>query len=106
MLVEERILCCFYIRLWTTLRVRSERDSNSGSELMPGHLIGSCTTFDEGLNSCLSKDSTLLIVTQFLEEGSGLDLVNAVKETNPHQRTFLFFVTKQSSAVSRGDQNP
>lgn len=57
---------------------------------MPGHLTGSCTTFDEGLELCLSKDPTLLIVTQLLEEGSGLDLVNAVKKENPHLRTLLF----------------
>jgi len=57
---------------------------------MPGHLIGSCTTFDEGLEFCLGKDPTFLIVTQLLEEGSGLDLVNAVKKAKPGIRTLLF----------------
>jgi DNA-binding NarL/FixJ family response regulator len=61
---------------------------------MPGHLIGSCTTFDKGLELCLSKDPTLVIVTQLLEEGSGLDLVNAVKKGNPHLRTLLFLQHK------------
>ena len=90
LLAGERILFCCYSRLMATLWVRSERGRHSGSGLMPGHLTGSCTTFNEGLDLCLSKDPTLLIVAQLLEEGSGLDLVNAVKEANPHLPTLLF----------------
>lgn len=90
MLAGERILFCCYSRLMAALWVRSERGRHSGSELMPDHLIGSCTTFSEGLELCLGKDPTLLIVTQLLEEGSGIDLVNAAKDASPHLRTVLF----------------
>jgi DNA-binding NarL/FixJ family response regulator len=57
---------------------------------MPDHLAGSCTTFEEGLDLFVSKQPTFVIATQVLEEGSGLDLISAIKEISPGLPTLLF----------------
>ena len=70
--------------------VRSERGRYSGSSPMPDHLAGACTTFSEGLDRFVSNRPTLVIATQVLEEGSGLDLISAIKEADPGLPTLLF----------------
>jgi len=57
---------------------------------MPDRLVGSCTTLQEGLQACRDRDPTLLITTQLLEEGSGLDLIVQAKQLLPEVRTLLF----------------
>ena len=57
---------------------------------MPEHLAGSCTTQHEGMELFLRKRPSLVISTQLLEEGSGLELIQAIKEVDPHLRTLLF----------------
>ena len=79
-----------------TLWVRSERGRHPCGDLMPNHLIASCTTFDEGLAFCKNNEPTLVIVTQLLEEGSGIDLINSVKKIDPHLRTLLFLQHQNS----------
>ena len=90
LLGAERILFCCYSRLLATLWVRAERGRYSGTSLMPDHLSGSCTTLAEGLALVLRKQPTLVIATQLLEEGSGLELIEQVKAMDPHVRTLLF----------------
>jgi DNA-binding NarL/FixJ family response regulator len=90
LLASERILFCCYSRLLATLWVRSERGRYCGNSLMPDHLSGSCTTFAEGLELFLKKRPTLVICTQLLEEGSGLELVAKIKDLEPHLPTLLF----------------
>ena len=90
LLGAERILFCSYSRLLATLWVRAERGRYTGDSLMPDHLAGSCTTLEEGLDLLLRKQPTLVIATQLLEQGSGLDLIEAVKRIDPHVRTLLF----------------
>jgi DNA-binding NarL/FixJ family response regulator len=87
---EEKILFCCYSRLLATMWVRSEKGRYGGSSPMPEHLAGACTTFKEGLDLIVSKQPTLVIATQVLEEGSGLDLISAVKEISPGLPTLLF----------------
>lgn len=90
LLGSERILFCSYSRLLATLWVRAERGRYNGTSLMPDHLAGSCTTLQEALDLLLRKQPTLVIATQLLEEGSGLELIEAVKRIDPHVRTLLF----------------
>jgi DNA-binding NarL/FixJ family response regulator len=90
LLARERILFCCYSRLLATLWVRSERGRYTGNSLMPDHLAGSCTTFEEGLKLFLAKRPSLVICTQLLEEGSGLELVAKIKDLEPHLPTLLF----------------
>jgi DNA-binding NarL/FixJ family response regulator len=70
--------------------VRSECGRYQGNTLMPDRLVGSCTTLQEGLQACRDRDPTLLITTQLLEEGSGLDLIVQAKQLLPEVRTLLF----------------
>ena len=86
----ERILFCCYSRLLATLWVRSERGRYQGNAFMPKHLAGSCTTLQEGIDLFLSKQPSLIICTQLLEEGSGFELIRAAKQADPHLRTLLF----------------
>jgi DNA-binding NarL/FixJ family response regulator len=90
LLREEKILFCCYSRLLATLWVRSERGRYRGKSLMPDHLAGSCTTYNEGLELYLAKRPSLVVCTQLLEEGSGLELVERIKEIEPHLPTLLF----------------
>lgn len=90
LLAPQRILFCCYSRLLATLWVRSERGRYRGNGLMPEHLAGSCTTFQEGLELFLARRPSMLICTQLLEEGSGLELVSKIKEIDPHLPTLLF----------------
>lgn len=90
LLQAERILFCCQSRLMATLWVRSERGRYTGQSLMPERLVGSCTTLHEGLNACRDRDPTLLITTQLLEEGSGLELIVEAKRILPELRTILF----------------
>jgi DNA-binding NarL/FixJ family response regulator len=57
---------------------------------MPERLVGSCTTLHEGLKACRDRDPSLLITTQLLEEGSGLELIVEAKRILPELRTILF----------------
>ncbi|MEB3276489.1 MAG: response regulator transcription factor [Cyanobacteriota bacterium] len=57
---------------------------------MPERLVGSCTTLREALQICERQQPTLLVTTQLLEEGSGLELVVKAKRTIPALRTLLF----------------
>ena len=86
----ERILFCCQSRLMATLWVRSERGRQPGDGPMPENLAGSCTTLTEALRICNTTPPTLLITTQLLEEGSGLELVVAAKAQHPEIRTLLF----------------
>lgn len=52
--------------------------------------MGSCTTLEEALRFCRDSQPTLLITTQLLEEGSGLELVVEAKRLLPELRTLLF----------------
>jgi DNA-binding NarL/FixJ family response regulator len=90
LLENERILFCCQSRLLATLWVRSERGRYQGDSLMPDQLVGSCTTLEEALRACRDRDPSLLITTQLLEEGSGLDLVVEAKRILPELRTLLF----------------
>lgn len=90
LLQAERILFCCQSRLMATLWVRSERGRYTGQSLMPERLVGSCTTIHEGLKACRDRDPSLLITTQLLEEGSGLELIVEAKRILPELRTILF----------------
>jgi DNA-binding NarL/FixJ family response regulator len=57
---------------------------------MPQQLTGSCTTLAEALQVCRERNPSLLITTQLLEEGSGLELVVEAKRLLPELRTLLF----------------
>ena len=70
--------------------MRSERGRYQGNKLMPERLVGSCTTLEEALRCCRDSQPTLLITTQLLEEGSGLELVVEAKRLLPELRTLLF----------------
>jgi len=90
LLQAERILFCCQSRLMATLWVRSERGRYAGQSLMPERLVGSCTTLHEGLKACRDRDPSLMITTQLLEEGSGLELIVEAKRILPELRTILF----------------
>ena len=90
LLEQERILFCSQSRLLATLWVRSERGRYQGTNPMPDRLAGSCTTMAEALAICEATDPTLLITTQLLEVGSGLELVVEAKRRQPQLRTLLF----------------
>jgi len=90
LLQAERILFCCQSRLMATLWVRSERGRYTGQSLMPERLVGSCTTLHEGLKACRDRDPSLMITTQLLEEGSGLELIVEAKRILPELRTILF----------------
>jgi DNA-binding NarL/FixJ family response regulator len=90
LLQAERILFCCQSRLMATLWVRSERGRYAGQSLMPERLVGSCTTLHEGLKACRDREPSLLITTQLLEEGSGLELIVEAKRILPELRTILF----------------
>jgi DNA-binding NarL/FixJ family response regulator len=85
LLEQEKILFCCQSRLLATLWVRYR-----GGSLMPDHLLGACTTFNEGLQICRERQPTLLITTQLLEQGSGLELITAAKQLAPDLRSLLF----------------
>jgi len=90
LLEAERILFCCQSRLLATIWVRSERGRHQGDSPMPERLVGSCTTLREALQICERQQPTLLVTTQLLEEGSGLELVVQAKRANPELRTLLF----------------
>jgi len=90
LLAEERILFCCQSRLLAAVWVRSERGRTQATALMPERLAGSCTTLEEALLICREKQPTLLITTQLLEEGSGLELVVQAKRLQPALRSLLF----------------
>jgi DNA-binding NarL/FixJ family response regulator len=90
LLERERILFCCQSRLLATLWVRAEQGRSNGPEGMPNRLAGSCTTQREAISACQKQQPTLLICTQLLEEGSGLELVTEAKRLLPELRTLLF----------------
>lgn len=90
LLERERILFCCQSRLLATLWVRSARGRYCGESLMPDHLLGSCNTLNEGLQICRDRRPTLLITTQLLEQGSGLELITEAKTLLSQLRTLLF----------------
>jgi len=57
---------------------------------MPGQLAGACTTLEEALRICREHEPTLLVTTQVLEQGSGLELVVEAKRIRPELRSLLF----------------
>lgn len=73
-----------------TLWVRSERGRQLGNGQMSENLVGSCTTLTEAIRICNERTPTLLITTQLLEEGSGLELIVEAKAQHPEIRTLLF----------------
>lgn len=89
-LASQKILFCCYSRLMATLWVRAERGRHRSHHPMPLHLAGSCTTEAEALELVESQAPTLIISTQVLEEGSGIDLITKIKEIDPHMPTLLF----------------
>jgi len=90
LLEAERILFCCQSRLLATVWVRSERGRFPGDRLMPEQLAGSCTTLEEALQVCHDHNPSLLVTTQLLEEGSGLELIVKAKRILPELRTLLF----------------
>lgn len=90
LLEPERMVFCCQSRLLAAVWVRAERGRYRGERTMPENLLGSCTTMGEALTICLERDPTLLICTQLLEQGSGLELVIRAKELRPELRTVLF----------------
>jgi len=54
------------------------------------HLAGSCTKSGEAAKILEDNAVTLLITTQVLEEGSGIDLINLAKQARPGIKTLLF----------------
>lgn len=91
LLEPERILFCCQSRLLATVWVRAERGrAPMKPGAMPERLVGSCTTLQEALAVCRERRPTLLVTTQLLEEGSGLELVIQAKQLVPDLRTLLF----------------
>jgi DNA-binding NarL/FixJ family response regulator len=90
LLAAERVLFCCQSRLLATIWVRAERGRHGGEAWMPDHLVGSCTTLEEALQHCRRHHPTLLVTTQLLEQGSGLELVTQAKRLQPELRTLLF----------------
>ena len=92
LLEQERILFCCQSRLLATVWVRSERGRSLPGRHgeMPDRLVGSCTTQVEALALLASSAPTLLVTTQLLERGSGLELVVEAKRQLPELRTLLF----------------
>ncbi len=90
LLEPERVLFCCQSRLLAAVWVRAERGRYRGHSAMPDHLLGSCTTLTEALEICRDRDPSLLICTQLLEDGSGLELVTQAKTLSPELRTVLF----------------
>lgn len=90
LLEGERILFCCQSRLLATMWVRAERGRSDGPGGMPQRLAGACTTLREAIHACRSQQPTMLISTQLLEEGSGLELVAQAKRLLPSLRTLLF----------------
>ena len=90
LLEQERILFCCQSRLMAALWVRSERGRSPKATAMPSRLVGSCTTATEALEACRLQQPSLLISTQMLEEGNGLELVREAKRLLPELRTLLF----------------
>ena len=90
LIANERILFCCQSRLLAAVWVRAERGRHPSDDAMPAHLSGCCTTYAEALDICRSNPPTLLITTQLLEEGSGLNLIRDAKERLPDLRTILF----------------
>lgn len=84
LLARERLLFCCRSRLLAAVWVRSERGRATSQ------LAGCCTTLDEALQVCRERPPTLLVTTQRLEEGSGLELVVTAKRLLPELRTILF----------------
>jgi len=89
LLASQRILFCCQSRLLATLWVRAERGRNSVNGNMPGHLAGACTRLDEALEVCREQQPNLLITTQLLESGSGLELVVEAKRIQPELRSLI-----------------
>lgn len=92
LLADERLLFCCYSRLLAAVWVRSERGraSTGPGGPMPQRLVGCCTTQVEALQVCREHRPSLLVTTQLLEEGSGLELVQQAKAMLPELRTLLF----------------
>lgn len=90
LLQNERILFCCQSRLLATMWVRSELGRNRIHSDLPEHLAGSCTTLEEALNICRAQQPSLLITTQLLESGTGLQLIKEAKQIIPELRSILF----------------
>lgn len=91
LLEQERILFCCQSRLLAAVWVRSERGrSQQSDDTMPQRLVGACTTYREAIELVAQRAPTLLITTQLLERGSGLDLVTEAKRQLPELRSLLF----------------
>ncbi|MBM5800010.1 MAG: response regulator transcription factor [Cyanobacteria bacterium K_DeepCast_35m_m2_023] len=91
LLEQERILFCCQSRLLAAVWVRSERArSRLGDDEMPERLVGACTTDQEALALIATSPPTLLVTTQLLERGSGLELIVEAKRQLPEIRSLLF----------------
>ena len=71
------------------LRSERGRTTQNGGP-MPERLAGCCTTLAEALAVCRERPPTLLVATQLLEEGTGLELIVEAKRLLPALRTLLF----------------
>lgn len=91
LLEQESILFCCQSRLLAAVWVRSERArSEPGDDEMPRRLVGSCTTYGEAITLIATRAPTLLVTTQLLEHGSGLELIVEAKRQLPELRSLLF----------------
>lgn len=87
------MFCC-QSRLLAAVWVRSElllhRHTGKQGGAIQDRLVGSCTTLQEAIQLCDEVPPSLLITTQLLEQGTGLELVVAAKQKLPNLRTLLF----------------
>lgn len=81
-LKNKKILVCFGNRLALTACVMTPSIQQS--------LIGGTTTEDEALVIQMDKNPDLLIVTEFLERGYGIRLVEKAKKINPNIKALIF----------------
>ena len=94
---SETVLFCCGSRLLASIWVRAERGRvGAASSKMP-HLAGSCTTSTEADKLLQEKVVSLLITTQILEEGSGIELIKKAKTLHPEIKTLLFLEHSNTS---------
>ena len=62
--------------------------------------VGNFTTQSEAANACHLKKPSLLMATEDLEQGYGINLIKAVKDASPDTRCLLF-LERETQAVVR-----
>jgi len=86
----ETVLFACGSRLLASVWVRSERARVTGDKNAMPHLAGSCTKMSEAEGIIQGDSVSLLISTQILEEGCGIDLIRFAKKLKPDIKTLLF----------------